>query len=99
MSKISLEFDTETKKLMVSVNGAEVPGVESCYIYRCCDCYDGHDEEEKHYVEICTKEETEDDTMRIYKRICAADKNISIETAKSRMLKTIAKKVFPGYKG
>lgn len=105
MSKISLEFDTETKKLVVSVNGEVLSGVESCYIYKKChDCYCGpcgedEEEEEEHYIEIGTKEDVGDETMSVYKRICAAEKNISIASNKDKLLKAIAKKVRPGYKG
>lgn len=101
MSKISLEFDTETKKLTVSVNGEELSGVESCYIYRTCDycCSPSEDEDEKHYVEIGVKEDSGDDTMKVYKRICAADKNINIKANEEKLIADISKMITAKYKG
>lgn len=93
MSKINLEFDTESKELNVSINGEKIEGVESCYIYRMCEdyCSSSDEESEKHFVEICTKEDTGDETMRVYKRICAADKKIKIKSAEDKLIRDLSK--------
>jgi phosphoribosylcarboxyaminoimidazole (NCAIR) mutase len=68
MAKVAIEFDTVEKTMSATIDGSAVPNVVGVNLYKSYSS-----KKDEYSCEIVSAVESEDDDMRAYTRICAAE--------------------------
>jgi len=89
MAKISAEFDTKEKTLVVMMDGKKLENVASV------EFYPNWEKEEEFRVGVTTIEKVDDEDLTKVMRIVAQDDGLQLKEEVSNMPHLIAHKLFP----